>query len=286
MNAIKNLSEKIARMRAASCNIKIRPGASIVAVGLMAVVLSACATKPGNPGNVPPGKRDPLAPVNREIYRFNMLVDKAVMRPVAKGYTKVTPQPVQNSLTNFFANLRMPITVINDLLQLKPLDAARDTGRFLVNSTVGFGGLFDPASDWDMPAHSEDFGITLARWGVPSGPYLQIPFLGPSDVRDAVGMYSDYFGSTSYWTNWKPGTRNAIYALQAVTTRASYLNVDQMLEQAYDPYALMRSVYFQNRDQTIRQNLPNYNPNQTLDYEQMLQEDQGPSEAPPSSTGG
>ena len=252
---------------------------------LALLALGACATKPGNPGNVSPQKRDPLAPINREVYRFNMLLDKAVLRPVAKGYADVTPQPVQNSLSNFFANLHIPITVINDLLQLKPLDAAKDTGRFLINSTIGLGGFFDPASDWGMPPHSEDFGITLARWGVPSGPYLQIPFLGPSDLRDAIGMYPDYFASTSYWAGWKPGTRNAIYALQAVTARAGYPNVDQMLEQPYAPYSLMRSIYFQNRDQTIRQNLPDYNPNQTLNYEQMLEQSQGPSKAPPPSTG-
>lgn len=258
---------------------------ALIVLWSLTMALAGCATKPGNPGNVPPQKRDPLAPMNREIYRFNMLLDKAVLRPVAKGYADVTPQPVQNSLSNFFSNLRLPVTVINDLLQLRPLDAAKDTGRFLVNSTIGLAGFFDPASDWDMPPHSEDFGITLARWGVPSGPYLQIPFLGPSDVRDALGKYPDYFGATSYWSGWKPGTRNAIYAMQAITARASYLNVDQMLEQSYDPYSLMRSIYFQNRDQTIRQNLPNYNPSQTLNYEQMLQDSEGPSTAPPPSTG-
>lgn len=258
----------------------------LLSVIVMTIMLAACATKPGNPGNVSPQKRDPLAPANREIYRFNMLLDKAVLRPIAKGYNKVTPQPVQNSISNFFSNLSLPVTVVNDLLQLKPLDAARDTGRFLVNSTIGIGGLFDPASHWDMPAHSEDFGITLARWGVPSGPYLQIPFLGPSDVRDALGMSVDYYGSASHWSGWSPATRNALYGLRAVQARASFLNVDQMLEQSYDPYAMMRSLYFQNRDQTIEKNLPNYNPSQTLDYEKMLQESQGPTPAPPSSTGG
>ncbi|MGH8127647.1 MAG: MlaA family lipoprotein [Gammaproteobacteria bacterium] len=255
----------------------------------MLATLSACATRPGNPDNVPPQKRDPLAPVNREIYRFNMLLDAAVLRPIAKGYATVTPQPVQSHLSDFFSNLRLPITVINDLLQLKPLDAVRDTGRFAVNSTLGFAGLFDPASEWGMPPHSEDFGITLARWGVPSGPYLQIPFLGPSDVRDAVGLYSDYFGSTSYWTGWKPRTRNLIYALQAVSERASFLNEDQLLEQSYDPYALLRSIYFQNRNQKVQQNLPSYNPDQTLNYEQMLDQSgkssPTPEPAPAPATG-
>ena len=264
---------------------RLRRSVRTVAVAIICCIAAGCATKPGNPGNVPPQKRDPLAPVNREIYRFNMLLDAAVLRPVAKGYVNITPQPVRSHISNFFSNLRLPVTVINDLLQLKPLDAVRDTGRFAVNSTLGFGGFFDPASEWSMPPHSEDFGITLARWGVPSGPYLQIPFLGPSDLRDAVGMYSDYFGSTSYWTGWKPRTRNVIYAMQAISARADFLNVDQMLEQSYDPYSLLRSIYFQNRDQAIRQNLPDYQPNQTLDYEQMLQESGGSTPAPAPATG-
>lgn len=248
---------------------------ALIGVSGALALTAGCATRPGNPGNVPPQKRDPLAPVNREIFRFNTLLDHAVLRPVARGYVKVTPKPAQTGISNFFSNLGMPITVINDLLQLKPLDAVRDTGRFFANSTVGLAGFFDPASDWGMPPHSEDFGITLARWGVPSGPYVQIPFLGPSDARDAFGLYVDHFGSAFYWTGWKPRTRNPIYALGAVSTRAQFLNLDRMLEQAYDPYAFMRNVYFQNRDQTVRKNLPGYNPNQMPDYEKMLEQSGG-----------
>ncbi len=263
----------------------VSPWVLYMCLPVVAAILAGCATRPGNPDNVAPQKRDLLAPINREIYRFNRLLDVAVLRPIAKGYVRVTPQPVRSHLSDFLSNLRLPITVINDLLQLKPLDAVRDTGRFAVNSTLGFGGLFDPASEWGMSPHSEDFGITLARWGVPSGPYLQIPFLGPSDLRDAVGMYSDYFGSTTYWTGWKPRTRNTIYALQAVSVRASFLDTDQLLEQAYDPYALLRSIYFQHRDQTIRRNLPNYRPGRTLDYEQMLEQGGGATPSPPPATG-
>jgi len=254
--------------------VQARPGLGLgLAVALL--VLAGCATKPGNPGNVPPQKRDPLAPANREVYRFNMLLDKAVLRPAAQGYQKVTPKPARDAVSNFFSNLELPVTVANDLLQLKPLDAVRDTGRFFANSTVGLAGFFDPASDWGMPPHSEDFGITLARWGVPSGPYLQIPFLGPSDARDAVGTYVDHFGAAFYWTGWKPATRNVVYAVNAVSKRAQFLNLDQMLEQAYDPYAFMRNVYFQNRDQAVQKNLPNYNPNKMPNYEQMLKDDSG-----------
>lgn len=241
-------------------------------LGICVLALAGCATRPGNPANVPPQKRDPLAPANREVYRFNMLVDAAVLRPAAKGYERVTPKPVRTSISNFFGNLELPITVVNDLLQLKPLDAVRDTGRFFANSTVGLAGFFDPASAWGLAPHSEDFGITLARWGVSSGPYLQIPLLGPSDVRDAFGLYVDHFGSAFFWTGWKPATRNPIYLIGAIQLRAQYLSLDELLEQSYDPYAFMRNTYFQNRDQTIRQNLPGYNANQLPDYEKMLEQ--------------
>lgn len=244
---------------------------------LLAVVLAlaGCATRPGNPGGVPGSKRDPLQPVNRQIYRFNMLLDKAVLRPVANGYVKVVPKPARTGVSNFFSNLELPITIANDLLQLKPLHAVRDTGRFFTNSTVGLLGFLDPASDFGLAPHSEDFGITLARYGVPSGPYIQIPLLGPSDVRDAAGLYVDHFGSAFYWSGWKPATRNPIYVIDAIQTRAQFLDLDKMLEQAYDPYALMRDTWLQNRDQSVRKNLPNYNPNQLPNYEKMLEQSGG-----------
>lgn len=246
---------------------------AFVLLGLMILVLAGCATKPGNPEGVSANKRDPLQPLNREVYRFNMLLDKAVLRPVAKGYKQVTPKPARTGIQNFFSNLSKPITILNDLLQLKPLDAVRDTGRFVTNSTVGLLGFFDPASEMGMPPHSEDFGITLARWGVPSGPYLQIPFLGPSTVRDAFGLYVDHFGSAYYWTGWEPATRNVIYAVGAIQLRAQFLDLDKMLTQSYDPYAMMRNAWLQNRDETVRKNLPDYNPNELPSYYNLPTDD-------------
>jgi phospholipid-binding lipoprotein MlaA len=236
------------------------------AIFILAITLAGCATQPGNPGGVAGSKRDPLQPVNRQIYRFNTILDKAVLRPVAKGYKTVTPKPVRTGISNFFGNLGMPVTIVNDLLQLKPLHAVRDTGRFLTNSTIGLAGFLDPASDFGLDPHSEDFGITLARYGVPSGPYIQIPLLGPSDVRDAAGLYVDHFGSAFYWTGWQPGTRNVIYLVGAIQLRAKFLYLDKMLAHAYDPYALERDGWLQNRAQTIRENLPNYNPNTLPNY--------------------
>lgn len=248
---------------------------TLVLAAAYTLAIAGCATSPGNPDGVSAEKRDPLEPVNREVYRFNMLVDKAVLRPVAQGYEKVTPEPAQTGISNFFDNLELPITILNDLLQLKPLDAVRDTGRFFTNTTVGLLGFLDPASDWSMPAHSEGFGITLARWGVPSGPYLQIPFLGPSTVRDAFGLYVDHFGSAYYWSGWEPATRNAVTALGVIQLRAQFLDLDKMLTQSYDPYSKMRNAWMQHRDQTVRKNLPDYNPNELPDYYNLPGENTG-----------
>lgn len=240
----------------------------LLAVSLL--MLAGCVTRPGNPNDVSPAKRDPLAPINRQIYRFNSLLDSAVLKPLAKGYMKVTPRPVRQSVTNFFANLTLPVTIANDLLQLQPLNAVRDTGRFLADSTVGIGGLFTPASSWGMPAHEETLGTTMARWGIPSGPYLVLPILGPSTLRSAVGNYFDSFASPLYGGTIPPAERNPLVLLQGVEERAKYLSYDQMLEQAYDPYALIRNTFLENLDQRVRKNLPNYNPNQLPNYKKLL----------------
>lgn len=248
-----------------------RHGLWLPALALIGITLAGCATRPGNPAHVPPARRDPLAPLNRPIYRFNNLLDAAVMRPLAKGYVKVTPKPVRTGVSHFFFNLMLPVTILNDLLQLRPLEAVRDTGRFLANSTVGIGGLFDPASSWGMPTHRENLGITLARWGLPSGPYLVLPILGPSTLRSALGGYPDYFASPLSANGVRPATRNPLLLLRGVATRAEFLSYDKMLRRAYDPYALIRSAYLQNLDRTVRKNLPGYNPNQLPDYQKLLQ---------------
>ena len=126
-----------------------------------------------------PRTDDPLEKFNRNVYEFNDALDKAVIRPVAVGYRKVTNAPVRRSFSDFFTNIRMPITVANDLLQARPKQALQSTGRFLVNLTLGIGGLFDPASQLGLPLEDNDFGITLARWGAPEGDYLMLPFFGP-----------------------------------------------------------------------------------------------------------
>src|SRR5690606_22079911 len=156
---------------------------SILPALLCIGLLPACAT-------LPSGERDPRDPMerfNRSMYRFNDTLDRNVARPVARAYVKVTPAPVRSGVSNFFRNLNTPTVIVNNLLQAKPRAFFTDTLRLVVNTTIGIGGLFDPASQLGIPAGDEDFGQTLGRWGVGSGPYVVLPFLGPSTARDTVG---------------------------------------------------------------------------------------------------
>ncbi len=190
---------------------------------------------------------DPWEKVNRKIYRFNEKVDHAVLRPVARGYVKHVPQKVRRGVKNFGANLREPTTIINDLLQGKVGQAGRDTLRFLINSTVGLLGIFDVASRLDLERHREDYGQTLAKWGVPAGPYLVLPFLGPSNLRDATGLIPQYA-----YTDLTAGIDDdailwSLYAVRAVDTRSDLLKADKILENQLDPYVFLRESYTQQR---------------------------------------
>jgi len=209
---------------------------------LAAVALGGCAHTP------PDDPSDPMEGWNRGVYKFNTVADKYVLRPVAKGYDKVTPAPVQTGIGNFFANLFYPTVIVNDLLQLKLRQFGADTLRFVVNTTAGIGGLFDPATHVGLPAHDEDFGQTLGYWGVGPGWYLMLPLLGPSDNRDLVGAVGDWHTNPlthvddedEEWA-WGAGV------LQAVHQRANLLGFDSVLEQQLDPYVFVRSLYLQNR---------------------------------------
>src|SRR6185295_2330405 len=148
---------------------------------------------------VPPENHDPLEGMNRGIFWFNDEVDQHVLEPVAEGWDKITSDAVKNSVSNFFQNLRFPINAVNNLLQGKPGQSASEVGRFAVNTTVGMFGFFDPASVWGLEPHHEDFGQTLGCWGVPPGPYLVLPLLGPSNPRDTVGLVADSMCSVQHY---------------------------------------------------------------------------------------
>lgn len=215
-------------------------------VALLSLLIAGCASAPRNPD-----PRDPWEGFNRVSYKVTDAVDRAVLKPTAKGYRKVTPQFVETGVSNFFSNLNQPTVIVNDLLQAKFRPALNDTGRFLLNSTLGLGGLLDPASAAGLDRNDEDFGQTLGKWGVPSGPYLWIPFLGPSTGRDAVGQGVDAFMDPVNYVE-RDRIRYSLTALDVVDSRARQLDLEDTLASAYDRYAFIRNAYLQQREYQVK----------------------------------
>ncbi len=204
---------------------------------------SACVTLPPNSQRVP---QDPWESWNRGVYKFNDVLDRAIAKPIAKGYVHVVPHPIRTGVSNFFDNLRMTTVMLNDALQGKFRASATDLGRFLLNSTVGIGGILDPASSAGLDKNNEDFGQTLGHWGVHAGPFVELPVFGPSDLRDAPARLVDaYTNPHAYIRNvyWKWG----LYGAYLVDDRASLLPLDDTLQHVYDPYAFIRDAYLQRR---------------------------------------
>jgi phospholipid-binding lipoprotein MlaA len=212
------------------------------ALALAATVLlsSGCATSPGSTAG------DPLEPMNRVIFSFNDKVDTYVAKPTATAYKKVVPSPVQTAVSNFFSNLGDIGNFANDLLQLKPTDATQDVMRFAFNSTLGIGGLIDWATPAGLPKHHQDFGLTLARYGVPIGPYLVVPLFGPSSVRDVSNLAVDSL--LNPFTAAPIAVQASVAGTRFVSARADLLSATTLLSQAaIDPYSFTRDVYLQRR---------------------------------------
>ncbi len=189
---------------------------------------------------------DPWEGMNRSIFEFNEGLDKYVAKPVAQGYQAVTPQIVDTGITNFFSNLEDVLIVVNDIFQLKPLQAASDTARFVVNSTVGLLGLFDVASHIGLPKHNEDLGQTLGYWGVGEGPYLMLPLLGPSNLRDSFGLVGDSLSGLSYTDIASTGAQTAgLITLKNVDLRADLIASEGLI--TGERYTFLRSFYQQRR---------------------------------------
>jgi phospholipid-binding lipoprotein MlaA len=192
--------------------------------------------------------RDPWERYNRRIDRFNNAVDRNVLRPLAIGYTKAVPRPVRSGVSRVLSNLGTPATAVNQLLQGRPAHAVQSLGRFAVNTTVGVGGVFDPATRLKIPQHSdEDFGQTLAIWGWRDSRYLVLPLLGPRTVRDSFAMVGDRLLSPSGYVN-DARTVSAMQLLEVVDTRAQLLPLDEAREEAYDEYVLIRDAWAQRRN--------------------------------------
>lgn len=219
---------------------------------LAALVLAGCAHSP------PSDPWDPLEPVNRFNYKVNDKADDYLIRPVAKGYDKVVPDRAQASVGHFFDNASQPVTMINSLLQLKWGKFNQSLGRFMINTTVGIGGLFDVAGKLDVPHPDEDLGQTLGYWGLGPGMYIYLPLLGPSDGRDLIGSAGDQFANPINYLNefsevddnypWIPYTMRVI---EGLNLRAGLLGFDSTLKQQFDPYAFVRSYYLENRRKAV-----------------------------------
>lgn len=212
---------------------------------LVLFLLGGCASGPNaNP-------RDPLEPFNRGVYKFNDAVDTAVLKPVATAYRDVTPAPVRQGVGNFFANLEDAWSFVNNALQFKGQAAVESLVRFGVNTFIGLGGILDVASEMNIEKHTKDFGHTLGYWGVAPGPYLVLPLLGPSTVRDTVALPVDMKGDIVSNIAHVP-TRNTAKAVRAVDNRAGLLRVTTMLEEAaLDKYTFTRDAFLQSRRSSI-----------------------------------
>ncbi|MGH8310724.1 MAG: MlaA family lipoprotein, partial [Steroidobacteraceae bacterium] len=183
---------------------------------------------------------------------MNDALDRALLKPVASGYQRHVPQVVRTGISNVISNLAFPTTIVNDLLQLKVVDTAADIGRFALNSTLGIGGLLDPASRAGIRRNEEDFGQTLGRWGVPAGPYLVLPLLGPSSLRDAPALAADAQTDLRVQLDLNPEERIALGVLSTVDRREGLLAADPTLDAAFDRYAFIRNAWLQRREFQVR----------------------------------
>ena len=219
-----------------------------VGAAIAMTLLGGCATN-GDP-------RDPLEPLNRGVYKLNDGVDALVIKPAGEFYSLIVPQWIRTGVSNFFSNINDVIVVVNDLLQLKVSQTGSDLGRLAVNSTVGVLGLFDFATGMGLEKHDEDFGQTLGYWGLGDGPYIVLPILGPSSLRDTVGWVGDFYA-------WPPTyieherTRNIVLITRVVSGRAELLATSSILETAaLDPYAFVRDAYLQRRRNLVYDGKP------------------------------
>ena len=227
----------------------IRKSNLIIAI-VLAFAVSGCASQAG---------KDPLEGMNRGIYKFNDVADKALIKPVAKAYKFIAPTPVRIGFNNFFSNLTSLTTVVNDLLQLKFANAFTDTGRFVINTTFGVAGFIDVAAKDNIVKHQEDFGQTLGYWGVGNGAYLVLPFLGPSSLRDTTGLVFDSL--TTDVINYPHNIgqirlQNQIISARFLDKRTELLTATDLVDEAsLDPYAFTRDAYLQRRESLVQDGL-------------------------------
>lgn len=208
------------------------------------LIVSACVVTGTDP-------RDPYEPINRKIHAFNLAFDATFLKPPAKFYVAVVPPFVRTGIENAYDNVYMLPTIVNDVLQAKGQYAIKDTWRFIINSTLGAAGLIDVATSVGIPAHKNDLGITFAVWGDKKSPYIVIPFLGPSTIRDGMSMLFDYTFFTPYPYISSPQLLYGIIGLRYVDLRSQFLESEHLMQEAVDSYSFLRDVYLQHRDMMI-----------------------------------
>lgn len=241
--------------------LSLRPYIALSLAGLLAL-LPGCVHKSPDP-------EDPFEPVNRKFHALNMTFDRFILKPVAKAYKAILPPVMRQGINHFYDNIYMLPTVANDLLQGKWRAASDDAGRFVINSSIGFAGLFDPATQFNLPLHKNDLGLTFAHWGFKKSPYIVIPFVGPSTIRDGIGMGVEYFAFTPYPYIQDATVLNTLLAVRAVDLRSQFLENERLFEEALDKYSFLRDAYLQNRRYLIEG--------------KAQEEEQGPSEVDPGS---
>jgi phospholipid-binding lipoprotein MlaA len=230
----------------------MNPSSSIGASGwvllALAAFLSGCAGTPAGADDEAPvrAEYDPLEPLNRGLYTLNDAVDRATLKPIARGYKAVVPEFARRGVTNFSRNLFTPRSALNNFLQGKPGPGFSELGRFILNATLGIGGLIDIATAQGMPEYDEDFGQTFAVWGIPDGPYLFLPILGPKTLLDAVSTPLNIFADPLYHYD-NSSVRDKVYGLRTIDLRMRLLTAETLLEDSKDPYLTLRESYLQNR---------------------------------------
>jgi len=254
------------QMRDAYCRFRGLVLCVVTAVAL----LGGCASA-GNP-------RDPLEPINRGIYKFNDGVDTALFKPAAEVYRAVLPQIVRTGVSNFFSNIQDVLIALNNLLQGKFLNATSDVGRVVINSTAGLLGVIDVATEVGLEKHDEDFGQTLGYWGIGDGPYLVLPFFGPSNLRDSVGLLVDY--RTDPVTYVDPSSdRNVLWGVRFVNRRSELLATSKILETAaLDPYEFLRDAYLQRRRNLVYDGSPPPEKDEEIEIKMKPRSEESPSE--------
>jgi phospholipid-binding lipoprotein MlaA len=257
--------------------------AAALAVAMLCVAVSGCATTQGT-GDAPRKKnRDPIEGFNRGVYRLNDAVDRHALRPVAKAYRNGTPWWFQAGVGNFFTNLFYPTTITHQFLQGKFKQGGQDVARFVINTTLGWGGVLDVASGAGLPIHDEDSGQTLGRWGVPPGPYLVLPLLGPATLRDAPARVADDFTQPFRWYD-ADAERFVSLGMYLVDKRADLLPLDRVIAETYDPYTFVRDAYLQRREYAVRDgDVPEEQLDDEADWaEEALREDEAAAAEQPS----